>query len=132
MKFNSLIPELSVSDLGQSLKFYRDTLGFKAEYDRPLEKFSFLSLGSVQIMIEQNNGNWQTSALSYPYGRGINFQMEVQDVDALVKKIRGAGIHFFREPETVEYKTFEGIVAQKQFLVLDPDGYLLRFCQRML
>lgn len=34
MKFNKLIPELSVSNLEQSLKFYIDTIGFKIEYQR--------------------------------------------------------------------------------------------------
>ena len=34
MNFNKIIPELSVSNLLVSLKFYK-TIGFKIEYERP-------------------------------------------------------------------------------------------------
>ena len=44
MKFNKIIPELSITNLENSLKFYK-TLGFKIEYERPENKFAFLSLG---------------------------------------------------------------------------------------
>ena len=51
MKFNSLIPEVSVIDIKESKRFYIDILGFKLEYERPEDKFAFLSLGDIQIMI---------------------------------------------------------------------------------
>ena len=44
MKFNALIPELSVSDIEKSIYFYIDVLGFKIEYERPENKFVFISL----------------------------------------------------------------------------------------
>jgi len=38
MKFNKLIPELSVSGLEKSIRFYTKILGFKMEYKREESK----------------------------------------------------------------------------------------------
>ena len=46
MYWNKLIPELAVSNLQNSLKFYK-TAGFKIEYDRPENLFAFISLGEI-------------------------------------------------------------------------------------
>lgn len=55
MKFNKLIPELTVSDINKSKQFYTEILGFKKEYERIKDKFVFLSLGEAQIMLEEEN-----------------------------------------------------------------------------
>ena len=52
MEFNKNIPELSVNNLEKSLEFYR-CLGFKVEYERPENKFVFLSLGEIQFMLQE-------------------------------------------------------------------------------
>ena len=39
MKFNALVPELSVSNIQNSKKFYLDILGLKLEYERIEDKF---------------------------------------------------------------------------------------------
>ena len=82
MKFNSLIPELSVSNIEISKKFYL-ALGFQIKYERKEDKFCFLELEENQIMIEEINNNWNTGTLEYPFGRGINISMTVTDVSAL-------------------------------------------------
>ena len=43
MKFNKLIPELTVKNIEKTKKFYLDILGFKMEYGREENKFVFLS-----------------------------------------------------------------------------------------
>ena len=43
MDYNAVIPEFMVSNLEQSRSFYCDLLGFTIEYERPVEKFLFLS-----------------------------------------------------------------------------------------
>ena len=58
MKFNTLIPEFSVTDLNRTLDFYTKILGFTIEYRRDDSHFAFLSWNAgQQIMIEQINGN---------------------------------------------------------------------------
>lgn len=44
MKFNKMIPELSVINIDESKRFYIDILGFKLEYERTNDKFAFISL----------------------------------------------------------------------------------------
>ena len=125
MKFNSLIPELSVSNIERSKKFYL-SLGFKIMYERKENKFIFLQLEENQIMIEENNGNWDTGLMEYPYGRGINISMTIKDIDKLYKKIKEKNIKLFLGLETHEYRVNNIISYDKEFLIQDPDGYLLR------
>ena len=127
VKFNSLIPELTVTDLEKTKQFYICTLHFKMEYERPEDKFVFLSLENNQMMFEQDNGNWHVGILEYPLGRGINFEMTVSNIDSLYKSILEAGIKPFREIKTNHYRNGDEDIVQKEFLVQDPDGYLLRF-----
>ncbi|MBU3136075.1 VOC family protein [Clostridium gasigenes] len=97
MKFNDLIPELSVSSIVESKRFYIDVLGFKLEYERVEDKFAFLSLGKAQIMIEEINGYWNTGKLQYPFGRGVNFQIGIDDVAIIKSSLVKNNINLFRD-----------------------------------
>ena len=127
MEFNSLIPELTVTDIERTKAFYVGILQFKIEYERPENKFVFLSLEKNQMMFEQENGNWSVGVLEYPYGRGINFEMTVSNVDGIYTRVLDAGIKPFREMKVSHYRNGDKYIVQKEFLVQDPDGYLLRF-----
>ena len=127
MNFNKLIPELSVTDINRTREFYVDVLGFKICYERPEDKFIFVEKDGNQIMLEQINDNWNVGKMEYPFGRGINFEMTISDVDAVYERIEKAGIKLFRKMEVKDYECGDETVHQKQFLVQDPDGYLLRF-----
>lgn len=126
IEFNSLIPELSVSNIDISKKFYMD-LGFQVRYERKEDKFCFLQLEENQIMIEEDNNNWNTGKLEYPYGRGINISMTISDVEKMYNKLKEKDIKFFLDLEVHEYRVNDKISLDKEFLVQDPDGYLLRF-----
>jgi catechol 2,3-dioxygenase-like lactoylglutathione lyase family enzyme len=125
MGFNKLIPELSVKDIQKSKTFYLDVLGFQLNYERIEDQFAFISLNGAQMMIEQCNGHWQTGELEYPYGRGINFQIEIDNIEILLQNLKKHNIPLFRDLMTNTYSEF----TQKEFIVQDPDGYLLRFSQ---
>ena len=109
-----------------SKKFYID-LGFKVRYERKEDKFCFLQLEENQIMIEEINNNWNTGKLDYPYGRGINISMTISDVEKMYNKLKEKDIEFFGDLEVHEYRVNDEISLDKEFLVQDPDGYLLRF-----
>lgn len=126
MKFNSLIPELSVSNIEVSKEFYL-SLGFEIMYEREENKFCFLQLEGNQIMIEENNDNWNTGTMEYPYGRGINISMSVSSVEKMYKELKEKGIKFFLDLEVHKYRVDDKEYLDKEFLVQDPDGYLLRF-----
>ena len=126
MKFNSLIPELSVSNIENSIEFYT-SIGFKIIYERKKDKFCFLELENNQIMIKQINNNWNTGILEYPFGRGINISMSIKNIDQYYNKIKEKNIKIFQEIQINKYQVDEKIYEDKEFLIQDPDGYLLRF-----
>ena len=127
MKYNSLIPELTVKDIDKTKEFYVKVLQFKVEYERFEDRFVFLSYESNQMMFEQNNDNWSVGRLEYPYGRGVNFEMTVSDVESLYKRVLEYGIKPFRDLKVSHYRNGDETIVQKEFLIQDPDGYLLRF-----
>ena len=127
MKFNSLVPELSVSDIAKSKNFYINILGFNLEYERLADKFAFLSYGEAQIMIEEINGHWNTGELKYPFGRGVNFQIATDDIYKIANNLQQNNITLFRDIMESRYECGCELVFQKEILVQDTDGYLLRF-----
>ena len=131
MNFNKLIPELSVSDLSKSQEFYVDVLGFQIEYQRVEDKFVFLSYQGSQIMIQEVNDNWSVGSLEKPFGRGINFQVETNEIVELQNKLKLNNITIFKEIFESKYKVNDMEFVEFELLVQDPDGYLLRFQQTM-
>ncbi len=129
MRFNKLIPELSVSSLKKSMAFYVKTLGFKVEYERPESGFAFLSFEGSQIMIESINSNWSVGRLQYPFGRGINLQIEAKDISKLIASLKKSRHPLFAPPKDNWYRKGTKLLGCREFLVMDPDGYLLRFSQ---
>lgn len=130
MYFNKIIPELSVTNLEKSLEFYR-TLGFKTEYERPENKFVFLSLGEIQFMIQEitDNDKWDIAPLIYPFGNGINFQLEIDNVEKIYNSIKENNYNIVFEIQENWYRQDDKLLGNKEFLVQDPDGYLLRFSE---
>ena len=128
MYWNKIIPELSVSDLENSLKFYK-TIGFKVEYDRPENKFAFISLGEIQFMLQEisDNDKWNVAPLTYPFGNGINFQLEVSNLDEIYNNLKNNNYKITFDIEENWYRQDDKLLGNKEFLVQDPDGYLLRF-----
>lgn len=125
----ALVPELLVTDLDRSLAFWRDLCGFTVKYARPAEGFAYVVRGSAHLMLEQAGlgRNWVTAPLEKPLGRGINFQIEVGDIEPIVAALAEAGVEPFMSPETKTYEVDGRELGVRQFLVTDPDGYLLRF-----
>lgn len=126
----ALVPELLVSNVTKSIEFWCGLCGFQINYRRPEEGFAYMSLGSAHIMLEQHGigRNWITAPLEPPLGRGINFQISVRDLEPILTALRDADYAIFMEPETKWYPIAERTAAgDQQFLVTDPDGYLIRF-----
>lgn len=127
-----LIPELLVRNMNISRRFYVDVLEFEVKFERPQEGFVYFSREGVDLMCEEVSApgrRWLTGEMQIPFGRGINFQWEVSDVDALyqqVSKLSPSSIYLSIEDKL--YETADKVILQRQFIVQDPDGYLFRFC----
>lgn len=130
MYFNKIIPELSVTNLKESLKFYQ-TVGFKIEYERVENKFVFLSLGEIQFMLQEIStvDKWNIAPLKYPFGNGVNFQLEVENVDKIYNLLKEKNYKIAFEMEENWYRQVDKVLGNKEFLVQDPDGYLIRFSE---
>ena len=128
LEFNKNIPELSVSNLENSLKFYK-TAGFKVEYDRPENKFAFISLGEVQFMLQElsNEDKWNVGPITYPFGNGVNFQLEVNNLDEIYDNFKRNDYKIAFDIEENWYRQDNKLLGNKEFLIQDSDGYLLRF-----
>ena len=126
MKFNKLIPELSVTDIEKSKEFYIK-LGFRILYERKEDKFAFLELDGNQIMIEQINDNWNTGKLEYPFGRGINISMSIDNVIDYYNKLVNNNIKMYKDLMLNKYRVDDYEYEDIEFLIQDLDGYLLRF-----
>lgn len=124
-----LVPELLVTDIHKSLHFWCELCGFSVAYDRMEECFSYLERDGAQVMLDQYNQgrNWITGPLELPYGRGINLQIEVEETAPILEALARAKWPLFMEEEEKWYRKGEMETGVHQFIVQDPDGYLVRF-----
>ncbi|WP_293677781.1 VOC family protein [uncultured Phenylobacterium sp.] len=127
-----LTPELDVADLEASLGFYVRTLGFKVRYRRPEDRFAYLEREGAELMLEEAAGpgrRFRTAELEHPYGRGMNLQIACSNAARLHARVVAAGAEVVIPLETRWYRADAVEKGARQFVVADPDGYLLRFYQ---
>jgi catechol 2,3-dioxygenase-like lactoylglutathione lyase family enzyme len=139
---SALVPELDVADLDASLAFYVDVVGCIVVFRREPERFAYLALGSAELMLEEAAGpgrRFRTAPLEHPYGRGINLQVAVPDVDQTYRAVLDAGLQPIIPMEERWYDVDVVSPAgrwhaggpmragNRQFVVADPDGYVFRF-----
>jgi catechol 2,3-dioxygenase-like lactoylglutathione lyase family enzyme len=127
-----LVPEFVCSNFAESHRFYTELLGFRVLYSRPEERFAYLERDGAELMLEQSVSQGRLSPraeLAYPFGRGINFQIQIFDVERLHTLILAAGVEVYLPLEERWYRRENDEIGVKQFAIQDPDGYLLRFSQ---
>lgn len=132
---NALVPEFAVSDWQKSKWFYCDILGFECAYERVEEGFCFLRLGEAELMIDQigrgrtfDDGHLPTD---YPFGKGLNVQIRVPSIAPLVDALARCGHPLYLPVEDKWYRIGAAEGGNRQVVVADPDGYLLRFYQEL-
>jgi catechol 2,3-dioxygenase-like lactoylglutathione lyase family enzyme len=100
-----------VRDAERSRTWYTTVLGLRIEFELPSPRAVALQdSGGFGLFLEQRpEGDFQPSCV-------LTFRVE--DVDALARKLRAAGVTFSAQPQ----KLFWGYGAELR----DPDGYLVR------
>jgi uncharacterized glyoxalase superfamily protein PhnB len=132
-----LTPELCCSNIKNSLLFYTEVLGFSIQYQREEDGFAMLERQGSRIMLDEIRKNpakehdrtWVSGPLEIPFGRGINLQIETNMVDALYDHVKKSQANVFLPIEEKWYRANNIEIGNRQFIVLDPDGYMLRFFQ---
>ncbi|HEY5260343.1 MAG TPA: VOC family protein, partial [Rhabdochlamydiaceae bacterium] len=118
----------------KSLDFYTRLAGFNIVYDRPENDFAMLGYKDARLMIEGMNEKsrlWSVGPMERPFGRGMHLQIEVDDVENLCQRFKKAAYPLFLTLEEKGYRIGDKEIRHKQFLVQDPDGYLLRFFEEI-
>jgi uncharacterized glyoxalase superfamily protein PhnB len=133
----SLTPELYCTNIQTSLNFYITILGFSIQYQREEDGFAMLERQGSRIMLDEikkcptgkNGRTWISGPLEVPFGRGINLQINTDNIDELYERVQKSGAEIFLPIEEKWYRADDVELGNHQFIVLDPDGYMLRFVQ---
>jgi hypothetical protein len=57
--------------------------------------------------------------------------MTVDRIEPILNALEDAGWPLYEQPNEVWYRVGEEELGQREFLVQDPDGYLMRFAERI-
>jgi catechol 2,3-dioxygenase-like lactoylglutathione lyase family enzyme len=123
------VPELICTNPERSLHFYRDILGFQILYARPEERFVYLERPGAALMLEEpiaKDRLWPKAGLAYPFGRGINLEIRVEDVGLVYASAVARRLEIHLPLEEKWYRRAVDEICVRQFAVYDPDGYLVR------
>ena len=96
--------------------------------------FAYLDRDGAQIMLEQHaqsQRQWLTGPPEPPQGRGINLQIEVAALAPILRRLEQASWPLFMACKAKWYAMAECERGQLQFLVQDPDGYLIRLAESL-
>src|SRR4051794_30534856 len=89
-----------VSDVDAATAFYTEKLGFTLEM-HPAPGFAMISLGDLRLLLNRPGAGGAGQAMpdgQLPAPGGWNrIQIEVEDLDATVEKLKGMGAHFRNE-----------------------------------
>jgi lactoylglutathione lyase len=111
---SQLFPIVSTRDIDRALGFYRDNLGGTVSYEFPgpdgRAAYVGLDIGSSHIGI-----GLEPDLADVPLPRPISLWIYVDDCDATVEQLRGAGVTIREEPVDQPW-------GERVARVLDPDG----------
>ena len=83
------------------------------------------------MMMYARDGDWETGPVERPFGRGVVFQVNVRDVGAVARAVTAAGVPFYVETRERWRHWGDRMGGQREFLVQDPDGYLVMVAERI-
>ena len=128
----ALMAEMMVQDYPRSLAFWTGPMGFTPAFTRPAPKLACLTHpDGAQIMIYERDGDWETGPMEAPFGRGAVIQIYVKDAAAMAAAITAANIPFYVALRDKWRDWGDRMGGQREFLVQDPDGYLIMIAQRI-
>lgn len=126
-QFTKLTPNLLVADVSRSLAFYVDVLGFTRGFTVPDEGplvFGSVTHGPIELFFNEA----VTAAKEYPQlaGRPVALSgtlfIEVVGIEACFAQ--------FQDRVTIVKPLFTQWYGMKEFVIADPDGYLITFAER--
>ena len=130
--WNNLIAEMMVTDYPAARAFWMDVMGFAIAFERPAQKLGCLEhADGAQVMVYERDGDWETGPMQQPFGRGMVVQVFVRDVGQVAGRVRAAGLPFYVDLREKWRDWGDRSGGQREFLVQDPDGYLVMVAERI-
>jgi uncharacterized glyoxalase superfamily protein PhnB len=117
-----LEPLIYVSNILDSIYFYRDLLGFKLGElfpDREHPTYAPIFIGDSKLMLSQARDVNKPLHQDKLGGSGTQMYVRVDNVDAEYERLKGQ-VNFVQEIETKAW-------GDREFTFSDPDGYLISF-----
>jgi uncharacterized glyoxalase superfamily protein PhnB len=108
----TIIPELQYADLGDAVRWLCDVLGFRERLRIHGHRVQLTFGGGAMVAVQGDGGG----------GRDHAVMVRVDDVDAHCARVRQAGGHIVREPETYPF-------GERQYSLVDPGGHAWTFTQ---
>ena len=113
-----------VTDVDEAIAFYTEFLGFQVDM-HPAPGFASISRGDLQLALNRPGAGGAGQAMpdgQLPAPGGWNrIQIEVDDLEAIVEKLKAGGANFRNEIVTG--------TGGKQILLNDPSGNLIELFQ---
>ena len=130
---HSLIPNLGVENIAQTVAYYQEHFGFtlqmavndKYESANTLDEsqnylWAMVQNGGVTLMLQQRESLKADVGVSFEtLGASASFYIAVEDADALYESLKN-GIEIVKPIETSWY-------GQREFYIRDINGYVLGF-----
>jgi len=118
----AISPFFIVSNVEQTIAFYRDKLGFETRFQQPDRNpfFAIISRDAAQLFLKSDQGTSPLPNSSRNPEMRWDAFLNVPDPDSLAAEFASHGI-IFSEPLQ---NTHDGL---RGFEIRDPDGYILFF-----
>ncbi len=119
LRLRRVTPSFTVGDVGESLTFYRDVMGFVVDeiWEHEGRRVgAALVAGSVTLLLTEDDGK---AGADRAKGQGFRLHLSTaQDVDVLAAYVRERGVELHEGPTDMPW-------GARAFTVIDPDGFKL-------
>lgn len=125
LRLRAVMPTLTVGDIGRSITWYRDVLGFTVLDEMRHEGEllgAVMRAGSVEILLGQDD--W---AQGRDREKGIGFRLcciSAQEIDEIASNIKANGGELAQEPTDQPW-------GARDLAVVDPDGFKISISSEM-
>ncbi|MCL2592003.1 MAG: VOC family protein [Defluviitaleaceae bacterium] len=127
MEFKSLMPNLMVKDVGKTIEFYKNILGFNVLGTVPENGpfvFAIVNANNVTISFQEEKSIKEEYAQLNKFasaGGGFTLYINVTDVNGLFEKVK--------EKATIAKEMHKTFYGSTDFSIEDCNGYILTFSQ---
>jgi catechol 2,3-dioxygenase-like lactoylglutathione lyase family enzyme len=116
---------LRVADVGRSIDFYGNKLGFTVEINKA-PQFAMIRVGgptggTIGLLVHSSDDPFGSKSMTPQQRAGIHVELTTDHLDALHEQLKGRGVEFFEPPHEEPW--------ERSMRVHDPDGYTIEFAE---